>query len=358
MLNIFNQEFSKDELRKRIGHISQIAGTKRYVLKEGQGEGVEAIDVKTGSGLYFTILPDRAMDIAWMEYQGKPVAFISKSGIVHGQYYTPLGTEWLRNFFGGMLTTCGLTHVGPPETSDEGELGLHGRIANIPAEEVSSTTQWRDDELVMEVRGKIREAVIFGENLTLTRKIRTSLGENRFFIHDMVVNEGYHDAPFMILYHMNVGFSVVSEHSRLLAPILHTEPRDEEAIKGIKEYAIFQKPTCGYKEQVFFHQLAADQEGNTYVGIVNERMQFGVYIGFNKKQLPCFTQWKMMGQQDYVVGLEPGNCVPEGRSSAHSKGRLAFLRPGETHRIDLQVGILDGRDEITRFRKQLDNMIR
>ena len=46
-------EFSK------IGHTLQIAGTRHYTLAGGAGDGVRAIDVKTGGGLEYTVLPDR-----------------------------------------------------------------------------------------------------------------------------------------------------------------------------------------------------------------------------------------------------------------------------------------------------------
>ena len=43
------------------------------------------------------------------------------------------GLEWLYSFAGGLLTTCGLTHVGGPEEDEFGRRGLHGRISNLPA---------------------------------------------------------------------------------------------------------------------------------------------------------------------------------------------------------------------------------
>ena len=39
--------------------------------------------------------------------------------------------------------------------------------------------------------------------LSLRRTITTKMGESRLWIHDVIVNEGYHETPFMILYHIN-----------------------------------------------------------------------------------------------------------------------------------------------------------
>ena len=52
-------------------------------------------------------------------------------------------------------------------------------------------------------------------------------------------------------------------------------------------------------------------------------------IKFDTKELPYFTEWKMMGEYDYVLGLEPGNCYPDGRDMMREKGMLEFLEPNE-----------------------------
>lgn len=345
-MEIFGRNYTREELSQRLGDISQIAGIKSYTLNEGPAKGVDALEVKTGSGLVFTVLPSRAMDIAWMDYKGIPIGYITKSGITNPQFYRSTGYEWLRSFYGGMLTTCGLTHVGPPEKDGIWELGLHGRISNIPAVEVSHRTMWEGDELVLYVEGKMREAVLYEENLVLTRKITARGGESRLFIEDEIENQGYQETPFMILYHMNVGFPLIAENSRLLAPIIQTRPRDEDAIKGFDSFARFEAPTAGYTAQVFFHQLATDENGNTSVTVVNDFLNLGLRIKYRPKELPFFTQWKMMGQQDYVLGLEPGNCIPIGRNAARENGSLEFLKPGERRKIRLEIELLSSSMQI------------
>src|SRR3546814_15777709 len=59
---------------------------------------------------------------------------MSHGGITVRQPFSNRGLDWLRTFGGGLLTTCGLSHVGGPETGDFGEQGLHGLISNTPAE--------------------------------------------------------------------------------------------------------------------------------------------------------------------------------------------------------------------------------
>ena len=342
---------TQDEFRARFGNPSQIAAVKRYTLREGRADGVDAVDVSTGTGLTFTVVPGRGMDIAWLQYDGKPVSYITKGGMSHAAFYESGGFKWLYNFYCGMLTTCGLTQAGDPGHDGRYDLGLHGRVANLPADHVSTSAQWEGDEYVLRVKGTVSDAVIFGENLVMTREIVTKLGSNTLQIRDVVENVGFDKTPFMLMYHMNFGYPVVSENSRLIGAFSPGEtngtPNDPE------EFTRFEAPTPGVGEKVFFHQPLTDADGNTAVGIANDELNFGAYIAFNRSQLPCFTQWKMMGAQDYVVGLEPGNCNPLGRIPAREQGKLQYLEPGETHESVITFGILDGAGEIDAFRKKV-----
>ena len=348
-MKLYGKEYTKDGLRQHIGDISQVAGIKSFTFNEGLAKGVNAFEVKTGSGFVFTVLPDRGMDIAWMDFKGIPISYITKAGITGSQYYHPQGFEWLRSFFGGMLTTCGLTHTGPPGKDGKWDLGLHGRISNIPASEISHSMEWQGDNLILSVSGKMKEAVLYEENLLLSRKIITYGGENRLILNDKIENQGYQETPFMIMYHTNVGFPVISENSRLIAPIISTEARDEDAEPGKEHCQTFESPAADFNEQVFFHKLAADNNGNTCAGIINEALGIGYYIKFNNNELPVLTEWKMTGQQEYVVGIEPANCLPIGRTALRESGGLMRIKPGEKRNITIEIGVLASIDEIDEF---------
>ena len=51
----------------------------------------------------------------------------------------------------------------------------------------------------MKISGMIRESIVFGENVTLTREIRTKLGENKIIIKDIVENCGFESQPLMLI---------------------------------------------------------------------------------------------------------------------------------------------------------------
>ena len=49
----------------------------------------------------------------------------------------------------------------------------------------------------------MRESALFGENLSLSRKIKTHMGANKLEIYDAVENNSPQDAGFIIEYHVN-----------------------------------------------------------------------------------------------------------------------------------------------------------
>jgi hypothetical protein len=67
---------------------------------------------------------------------------------------------------------------------------------------------------------------------------------------------------------------------------------------------------------------------------------------YSKQQLPYFIQWKMPGESTYVTGLEPANCLVEGRVKDRQEGRLVVLEPGEMRSYDLEIGVLADNTEI------------
>jgi hypothetical protein len=344
MADIYGRELSKQELMRRVGDISQIAGARQSILESGKARGVRAVDVRTGGGLSFTVLPDRGMDIAWADYKGIAIGFISKTGIVSPEHFIPDGNGFLRSFHAGLLTTCGLTYMGAA-CVDEGEpLGLHGRASNTPAEDVCITNEWEEDDFVMKVRGKIRESKVFGENITLTREITVKLGENKLVLNDTVENCGFDRQPLMLLYHFNFGYPLLDRSTKLILPEGTAKARDKEAEKGMGSFREFADPVHGYAEQVFYHDFPANN-GEVSVTLFNKDLcgnGLGVNLKYNKKQLPCLMEWKQIGEGDYVVGLEPATWYPEGRREARRRGELIFMEPGEKKKFEIELGIREG----------------
>lgn len=353
MVKLFGKDYSPSQLQKYVGRMDQLAGVERMTLAEGPEAGVKVIRFRTGTGLEFTTVPSRGLDIATAFYKGAALAFHIPVGIPHPAFYDCHDLEWLKVFFGGLMLTCGLTHFGAP-CEDQGEqLGLHGRYTSLAARNVYADTAWERGQYKMWVQGKIREANMFGPNILMERKISAVMGENKIVVEDRVTNEGDTKAPFQILYHCNFGFPLLDENSRIIVPHKSIDPMDEKYRNGIKEYDRFVRPQAGVAEQCYMFDTKTDRRGNVTVALLNEKFDAGkglaVYMKYPKKNLDCFTEWKMMRQNNYVLGLEPGNSYPLGRDQEREAGRLKFLRPGEQKDFRLEFGIVAGKTEVKKL---------
>ena len=232
-MEIYGKKYSTKELRTRVGNMDQIAGIRTVQLDDGNERPTRAAIIHTGAGLELTVLLDRCLDISAASFNGKAMGWRSTTGDVAPQYYEAEWLRWLRSYFGGLVTTCGLMNVGAPD--DASALlgtGLHGRIGNTPAKNIKITQEWQGNDYVLSVSGTMRETVVFGENLTLTRTVSTRLGEKRFWIHDVVTNDGFKPAKYMLLYHCNIGWPLVDRGSEIIAPSRHITPRDAEVEAG------------------------------------------------------------------------------------------------------------------------------
>lgn len=352
MIDVYGTTISKEELLQYAGRMDQIAGVELIEYSSGRARGVRAADLRTGSGLRFSVLLDRGMDIGYAEYSGKPLSWICKNGVVAPEYFENGGLGFLRSFTGGLTTTCGLTQVGDPGVDGDEVLGIHGRISHTPADTFSVTREWAGDDYILAVSGKVRETCLYAENMTLERTIQTKLGSNTINITDTVTNAGYNETPFMFMYHINFGFPVVSEYSRLYSDADTVEPWFYSEHRGDGIYDRFDPPTPDYIYQCFLHHMPQSAE-SVKVGLVNEKLNFGAYVRYSPAEMPSFNQWKMMGQQDYVVALEPGINIPEGRIQARENNRLRLLKPGESRSFSFSISVLPDADTVESFTKSI-----
>ncbi|MBI2914968.1 MAG: aldose 1-epimerase family protein [Firmicutes bacterium] len=355
MLRLFERSWTREELLRYVGDPIQLGGVRRHTLSDGNQAGVEVAQFRTGSGLEFDVLLGRAMDISAAFYKGSSLCWRSATGDVAAPYFEPEGLGWLRTFFGGLVVTCGLDQVGAPCVDRGQPLGLHGRISTTPAANTWVDAGWDGDDYVMWAQGRMRQATVFGENISLTRKIWARLGESRFFMEDTVENLSFDPAEHMFLYHINLGFPVVSDGSVLIAPSKTVTPRDAEAEQGKEDYWRFTAPVHGFKEKCYFHEMAADEAGKVTVAVANEEYAggrgLGVYVRYDKTELPWFTEWKMMGEGVYVVGVEPANCCVLGRAWQREHGSLQVLGPREKREYRVEIGVLDGRAGIEELKR-------
>ncbi len=354
-MKIGNRDYTREELLRRVGNPAQLGGTRHYTLSDGRSKNVAAIDVDTGSGFRFTVLPDRGLDISLASYKGLKLVYLTPNGEVHPAFYEPEDIGWLQTFFGGLLTTCGLTYLGPPCFDEGQQLGLHGRYAASPARQVCDRSGWDCDEYRIEISGVVEECAVFGDKIRLTRTITTTLGSKALTICDVAENFGYASSPFTILYHVNAGFPLLDATARLSLTAKKSFPLDETSAAGFDQWHVVSDPIPAFTEQNYLHTMASGQDGRAAAALVNRELLDGLalYVRFDPEELPYLNQWKMMGEGDYVMAIEPCNspCTP--RSELRAEGLLPMLELGQSRTIRIEIGVLDGDEEVDHFLEQI-----
>jgi len=344
-MKLYGKEWTRRDLEAHVGRIEQIGGLRRVQWTEGPESGVEQIQVRTGAGLSYSILPSRGLDIGLAEFGGIPLCWLSPNGEVHPAFYDDRGLAWLRTAAGGLLMTCGLTQVGSPGVEGSEELGLHGRAHHTPARHVCAEGYWEEDEYFIVVSGKVEETSIFGWNLRLTRHITSCLGKNEIIIQDVVENAGFEPAPHMQLYHFNFGFPLLDRETEIHFPSSRVTPREPDLPhEGMENW---QSPQAGYRERVYYHEnLSTSADGTAAVTLRNPHFPLAdrpliVRLAWETRSLPMLVQWKMPGEGTHVLGIEPANCHVEGRAAERERGTLLVLAPGQMMEYLLTLTILE-----------------
>ncbi|EAZ80454.1 aldose 1-epimerase family protein [Algoriphagus machipongonensis] len=341
--------------KHKISNAHQLGGIETSVLDNGLGRGVRVAWINTGTGLRYKVLLDRGFDILDCFYNESSLSWISHAGVFAPQPFSNKGIDWLRTFGGGILTTCGLSNAGPPNSDELGERGLHGNFSNIPGELISiKNPDLSSGDLSFELVGKIRETSTFGPSLELTRKISGKLGEAAIHVEDTVVNKGNTLAPHMLLYHINCGWPLIDEDTRIIwNGEIVPKSNDENNTAFNKEHKFTKcapplEEHVGFGEDVAFIQPKEDENSQVTCGFANDQLALALKISFSKEQLPWLIHWQHWGKNEYVTALEPATNPPIGQGAARENGTLIQLKPGESKAYHLKLEVLTG-DDVKEF---------
>ena len=339
------RELTRAELARYAGDASAAGGVRAVELSDGAERGIRALEFRTGAGLSFDVLVDRAMDLGTAEFKGNGFGWRSATGFRHPglhEYRDDDGLGMMRSF-SGLLLTAGLDHTLFTAEVDASQYryphratvsnGLHGRVANLPARLTGYGETWTDDGgCVLWAEGEVRQAAIFGEHLRLRRRIEADVGGTEIRLHDTVWNAGFDPTPHMYLYHINVGWPFLDEGSRYELPIERTLwQSDSVAEQGIS-HVDMPSPQKGFVEQVYEHELKPDGAGLVRPRLVNERLGVFFELEYDSAQFPAFFQWLHLREGAYAVGFEPSTHHVEGEQAARDDGTMTFLEPGEERR--------------------------
>lgn len=335
----------KQDMMKYMGTMQQVAYVRPVTYTEGRSTGLKAYQVKNGCMTY-QVLADKCLDVGEMTYKGININFLSKPGLQGRNHYDTNGEEAIHSIMGGLFFTSGLENICAPCTIDGTDYPMHGRIRTTPGEHLSADARWEGDAYHLTVSGEMREAALFGENMVLRRQISSVYGEKAITVTDEMENESYREEPLMLLYHINMGYPFLDEHTRLYIPTRSVTARDADGEGHEAEYDRMDEPKDNEPEYVFIHDLKTDENGNTEVLVVNEALGLGLKLHYNTKYLPYFMEWKSTASGDYVIGLEPSNSSVYGRPYHEKEGSVHKLAPFAKEKNELKFTILDGAEEI------------
>ncbi|MFC5801889.1 aldose 1-epimerase family protein [Streptomyces formicae] len=330
------------EIARHAGEISAFGGVRAVVLDDGVERGIRVLEFTTGGGLRFDVLVDRAMDIGLAEMDGVSVGWRSRTGFRHPGLHENAdeqGLSWLRSM-SGLVVTAGLDHTlfgGEVDADHYGypprravHHGLHGRVANIPARLVGYGHEWvSEDRCVLWAEGEVVQATNFGEHLTLRRRIEADLGGTEIRLHDVVTNAGFDPTPHMFLYHVNVGWPFLAAGTRFVADIDKTLWQSDSVAEQGVDHLRFDEPLPGFVEQVYEHQLIADEHGRHRVALVNDHLGQSFELDVDAHAFPCFFQWLNLREGGWAVGLEPSTHHVAGDAAAREDGSMIWLAHGE-----------------------------
>ncbi len=339
MTQLFGRSFTQQQLLSYVGDLSQAGGIRLAELKDSKERSNRIAEVRSGAGLRYTVLLDRGMDIGLADFCGIPLAYVSPAGFAHPTFYEPHGLGWLYTFGGGLMLGCGLTFLGDPQIDQGEDFGLHGRLSHLPASKVNYGETWQGDECIFWIEGEMRQVRVHGEYLSLNRRISTVLGQNTIRIEDSVENRADKPSPLMVMYHINTGFPLLTEHSYLQAVPHEIIPYDEESAARIAEWNHYIPPAQTYLDQTFYHDIPPDEQGWSKVELVSPDAGLTLTILQKKEALPYLVQWKKLEKGVYLMGLEPSNSYVAGRRYERTAGRLRMIQAGETRRFEIEISV-------------------
>lgn len=348
----------------KLENIHQLGGIRTGTLDSpgaGGAAGVRVALFDTGAGLRFTVALDRGGDIVDAHYNEHGLAYLSPNGLRPPNAAHHQDNEWLRNWAGGLVTTCGPEYIGGSRLEAGGKTGLHGRYSNLPATvERLQNPDLRRGIVEMALELTVRDTRMFGPNYEIRRSLRCTLGKPELTLTDEVTNCGDAPAAHHWLYHCNLGYPLLDEGARFVyrGPAEYwvvpppagqdiVQPLATAEMNEIKRVPAALAEHAGGGERGLVVTTPPDSSGNCRVGIANDRLGLGLEIGYPAAALPRLAHWQHYGPcGSYASALEPFYGSLLGSARDRSPLVNTRLEPGESRRYQLTLRVLRNATEL------------
>lgn len=338
----------------KFDNVHQIGGIQMAVLAPTFGgstdSGCRVALVNTGSGLRFTVALDRGGDIVDAFYQQHSLTYLSAGGLKPPSFAYNGGFDWLSNWAGGMVTTCGPHAIGGPHAEDGIDYGLHGHQSNTPAQvEMLVNPDPHQGKREMLLSMVMRDCRVYGPNFEVRRQIQCVLGQPRITIYDQVTNRGDQKVAHHWLYHVNQGYPLLDEGSRFIyrgkaepwqTPGPPARPLSDAALNRLKRVSGALPEHTGGGERGMIVEVEPDKSGLCHVGLINPKLRLGVELEYSPRCLPRIANWQHYGSRgSYVSAVEPFNGSLMGKANDTFPGAEQFLAPGQTATYQLTLKV-------------------
>jgi hypothetical protein len=327
--------------RARVPVLEAFASVRALTLSDGPERGVRMLHVRSGGGLEWEVVVDRGFDLGRVAYRGETISWHSATGVRGPWLMDPAsdgGQGFLRGH-SGFMETCGLDHIRQPETvpfrgqplHPTGEIAhpLHGLYSVQPARLIGYGCEEDAPIPLLWCEAEIRQAFVFGACLSLRRRYECLAGSSRFTVRDRVRNIGPSPAPHLMLYHINLGYPLIDNGSRLT---LNGATKVWHEGDGAP-LAPFGAPRAEQSRDISLHRWN-DPTAKAMIAVA-AASGLTLEIDVEAGQLPFCQVLRIDSSGHYGLSIEPCSTSARSRNDADDRGETRRLQPREEVRYDL-----------------------
>ena len=358
MPELFGRATRRRARRGASGGSSRSPGVRLVTLGDGVERGVRVLEFRTGTGFEFDVLVDRAFDIGRCEHSGRPLAWLSAVGFAGPWFYEPEGLGLLPHL---RRRPADDLRARPRAVHGRG----HGRAVPLPAEA---------DRDVRPARPRL-------EPPGAPRRLRRTLGRRR--VRRSTPRARCCRRPSSASScppppHRGARRRVAAPRSttrsrtsattgRRTCSSTTSTPASRSSTRApscscrrptstlaatipLEGYRTLTAPAPGYVEQVFEHELAAEPDGHRPRGASSTAASgWGSTRSFAATSFLTTSSGGCSARARTSSASSRARTATAGRLDARERGELIELAPARSRRYDLELGALDGGDEIDAF---------
>ena len=144
-------------------------------------------------------------------------------------------------------------------------------------------------------------------------------------IHDSLKNDGFSNAEYVILYHVNFGYPFLDKGIELEFSEKQTIPANEKTKNTLHLAKVITDPVDGDTEDLYYHELNKGE-----ITLKNNLLNIKCKMEYDTNVFPYLVEWRNLVPGDYVLGIEPSTT----RFDQYKKNVLA---PNQTDNLDLTI---------------------